>query len=69
MTTIRSSESSPYPANMEADVVSPSDLIKRWRGDEESQQEPRMYLQEYDQRWDCPKLKPMFGQALNDPRL
>ncbi len=42
------------------------DLIKRWRGDEESLRELRMYLQEYDQRWPFPKLEEIFDQALND---
>ena len=42
------------------------DLIKRWRGDEESLRELRMYLQEYDQRWSFPKLEQIFDQALND---
>jgi len=45
------------------------DLIKRWRGDEESLRELRMYLQEYDQRWDAPKLEAIFDQALNNPSL
>ena len=45
------------------------DLIKRWRGDEESLRELRMYLQEYDQRWDFPKLEHIFDQALNEPSL
>jgi hypothetical protein len=45
------------------------DLIKRWRGDEDSLQELRMYLQEYDQRWAAPKLEAIFDQALNDPGL
>ena len=45
------------------------DLIKRWRGDEESLRELRIYLQEYDQRWSFPKLEQMFDQALNDPTL
>ncbi|MGB8367993.1 MAG: hypothetical protein WCF71_01730 [Verrucomicrobiia bacterium] len=45
------------------------DLIKRWRGDEESLRELRMYLQEYDQRWDSPKLETIFDQALHDKNL
>jgi hypothetical protein len=45
------------------------DLIKRWRGDEESLKELRMYLQEYDQRWSFPKLEEIFDQALHDPNL
>jgi hypothetical protein len=45
------------------------DLIKRWRGDEESLKELRMYLQEYDRRWDFPKLEQIFDQALHDPSL
>jgi hypothetical protein len=45
------------------------DLIKRWRGDEESLKELRMYLQEYDQRWSFPKLEQIFDQALHDPSL
>ena len=45
------------------------DLIKRWRGDEESLRELRMYLQEYDQRWSFPKLEQIFDQALNDSTL
>jgi len=43
------------------------DLVKRWRGDEESLRELRMYLQEYDQRWGAPKLEQIFDQALHDP--
>jgi len=42
------------------------DLIKRWRSDKESHRELRMYLQEYDQRWNFPKLEQIFDQALND---
>ncbi len=45
------------------------DLIKRWRGDEESMRELRMYLREYDGRWGFPKLEQVFDQALNDPNL
>ncbi len=45
------------------------DLIKRWRGDEESLQELRMYLREYRERWDSPNLETIFDQALNDPNL
>ena len=45
------------------------DLIKRWRGDEESLRELRMYLQAYDKRWDTPKLEAIFDQALHDKRL
>jgi hypothetical protein len=45
------------------------DLIKRWRGDEESLKELRMYLQEYDQRWSFPKLEEIFDRALHDPSL
>jgi hypothetical protein len=45
------------------------DLIKRWRNDEESLRELRMYLQEYDQRWDFPKLEEIFDHALNDQTL
>jgi hypothetical protein len=45
------------------------DLIRRWRGDEESLRELRMYLQEYDQRWGFPKLEEIFDQALHDPSL
>jgi hypothetical protein len=43
------------------------DLIKRWRGDDESLKELRMYLQEYDQSWSFPKLEQIFDQALHDP--
>ena len=43
------------------------DLIKRWRGDE-SLRELRMYLQEYDHRWQFPKLEEIFDQALNDAK-
>lgn len=43
------------------------DLIKRWRGDEESLKELRMYLREYDQRWSSPTLEQIFDQALHDP--
>jgi hypothetical protein len=45
------------------------DLIKRWRGDEDSLKELRMYLQEYDHRWSFPRLEQIFDQALNDPKL
>lgn len=45
------------------------DLIKRWRGDEESLRELRMYLQEYDRIWTFPKLEQIFDHALNDPSL
>ena len=45
------------------------DLIMRWRGDDESLKELRMYLQEYDQRWGFPKLEEIFDQALHDPIL
>jgi len=41
------------------------DLIKRWRGDEESLKELRMYLKGYDQRWSSPKLEQIFDQALS----
>jgi hypothetical protein len=44
------------------------DLIKRWGDDEESMRELRMYLHEYDQRWDSPKLEEIFDQELNEPR-
>ncbi len=45
------------------------DLIKRWRSDEESLRELRTYLQEYDQRWDSPKLEQIFDQALGNPDI
>ena len=45
------------------------DLIKRWRGDEESLRELRMYLQEYDQKWASPKLEEIFDYALRDPNI
>jgi len=45
------------------------DLIKRWRGDERSLRELRMYLQGYDDRWSSPKLEQIFNRALNDPSL
>jgi hypothetical protein len=45
------------------------DLIKRWRADDESFKELRMYLQEYDKRWDSPKLETIFDQALHDQNL
>ena|ERR1017187_5828617 len=46
------------------------DLIKRWRDHEESLRELRMYLKEYDRRWDSPKLEEIFDQALRDnPQL
>jgi len=45
------------------------DLIKRWRGDEDSLRELRMYLQEYDRRWSSPKLERIFDQALSNPGL
>jgi hypothetical protein len=45
------------------------DLIKRWRGNEESLREMRMYLQEYDRRWGFPKLEEIFDNALKDPNI
>jgi hypothetical protein len=45
------------------------DLIMRWRDDEESLRELRTYLQEYDQRWNFPKLEEIFDQALHDRSL
>jgi hypothetical protein len=46
------------------------DLIKRWRGDEESLRELRVYLQEYDRQWDSPKLEEIFDHELQDhPQL
>ena len=45
------------------------DLIKRWREDEESLRELRMYLKEYDQKWSFPKLEQVFDQALDNPNL
>lgn len=45
------------------------DLIKSWRGDEEGLRELRMYLRDYDQRWDTPKLEDIFDQALHGPNL
>jgi len=45
------------------------DLIKRWRGEEESLRELRMYLREYDQSWSFPRLEQIFDEALNDPSL
>jgi hypothetical protein len=43
------------------------DLLKRWRGNEESLRDLRMYLKEYDEKWSFPKLEQCFDQALNDP--
>ena len=45
------------------------ELIKRWRGEEESLRELRMYLQEYDQRWESPKLESIFDDALRNPNI
>ncbi len=45
------------------------DLIKRWQGDDESLPQLRMYLQEYDQKWDSPKLEQIFELALRDPGI
>ena len=45
------------------------DLLKRWRGEEDSLRELRMYLREYDQKWSFPKLEQTFDQALNDPSV
>jgi hypothetical protein len=45
------------------------DLLKRWRGDDESLRELRMYLQEYDQRWSSPNLEQIFDQALHDSTI
>ena len=43
------------------------DLLKQWRGDEECLRELRSYLQEYDERWNFPKLEEIFDKALHDP--
>ena len=43
------------------------DLIKRWRGDEESLRELRTYFREYRERWAVPNLEAIFDQALNEP--
>jgi hypothetical protein len=45
------------------------DLLKRWRGEEDSLRELKMYLREYDQKWSFPKLEQTFDQALNDPSI
>jgi hypothetical protein len=45
------------------------DLIKHWRGDDESLKELRMSLKEYDQQWSFPKLEEIFNQALNNPNF
>jgi hypothetical protein len=45
------------------------DLLKRWRGEEESLRDLKMYLREYDQKWSFPKLEQTFDQALNDPSI
>ena len=45
------------------------DLVKRWRGEEESLRELRMYLREYRERWDYPNLEAIFDQALNDENV
>ena len=45
------------------------DLIKRWNGDGDSLRELRMYLQEYDRRWNFPKLEEIFDKALNEPSV
>ena len=42
------------------------DLITRWHNDEDSLQQLRLYLQEYDKTWPAPKLEQIFDQALND---
>ena len=42
------------------------DLVTRWRSDTECLPELRMYLREYDERWNTPKLEAIFDQALND---
>ena len=42
------------------------DLLQRWDHDEESLKELRVYLREYDERWDSPKLERVFDQALQD---
>jgi hypothetical protein len=40
------------------------DLISRWSGDD-SFKELRMYLREYDQKWNSPGLEHIFDQSLN----
>lgn len=45
------------------------DLVKRWRGDEQSLRELKSYLREEDQRWSFPKLEQAIDQALPDPSL
>jgi hypothetical protein len=44
-------------------------LIKRWRDDEESMRELRMYLREYTERWGTPNLEAAFDQALDNPLM
>ena len=43
------------------------DRIKRWPGDKDGLSEIRMYLQEYDKRWDFPKLEEIFDNELERP--
>jgi hypothetical protein len=45
------------------------DLIKRWRSDEESLRELRMYLREYNQRWESPNLESIFDHELGDQNI
>ena len=44
-------------------------VITSWRGNDECMQELRMYLQEYDEKWESPQLKVVFDQFLEDPEL
>jgi hypothetical protein len=43
------------------------DLTKRWPGDDDGLRELRMYLQEYDKRWDFPKPEEIFDHELHEP--
>lgn len=41
-------------------------LLMNWRDDDECHAELRMYLQEYDGRWESPKLETIFKEAMQE---
>jgi hypothetical protein len=44
------------------------DLLKRWDAPEKCEAELKMYLREYDSKWQTPKLEAIFEQALSGAR-
>jgi hypothetical protein len=44
------------------------DLLKRWDAPEKCEAELKMYLREYDSKWQTPKLESIFEQAWGEAR-